>query len=296
MTRLGWAVGVLAAVLVGGCAGAQPGWGPGATPTGVPTTPAVPSEPGVASATVAVYYLGNERIWQEGNGQPVDRVKLYREFHRGPAGDGGPRDRTVKAVTEMLDGSSAYDPDYRTGWPSGARVLEVRIDGATVTVDIGGAERNNVGAEVADQAVQQLIWTVTAASGKTGVRLLLDGAEVSELWGHVAVGGVLRRAPALDVLAHVWLIDPQHDATVGRTFTVHVSGAVFESTIQLRVRQTDRTVLQRFVTVSAPAGGQFGEAKTDVTLPPGTYTIEAYAESAVDGRPQFLDNHTIRVQ
>jgi hypothetical protein len=249
------------------------------------------------SATVAVYYIGTERVWRESDGQPIDRIKLYREFHRGPAGDGSPQARTAKAVGEMLDRASAYDPDYRTGWPSSARVRQVRVEGDTVTVDLGGAERNNVGAEVANQAVQQLIWTATAASGKAGVRLLLDGAEVSELWGHVAVGGTLRRGKALDVVAHVWLIDPQHDATVGRTFTIHVSGKTYESTIHLRIRQSNRTVLQTFVTVAAPPGNEFGEAKKEVTLPPGSYTIEAYGDSGIEGGgPPFLDDHTIRVE
>ena len=103
------------------------------------------------------------------------------------------------------------------------------------------------------------------------------------------------RAKALDTLASVWLIDPQHGATVGRTFALHVSGATFESTIQLRVRQGDRTVSQKYVTVSTTSTGRFGEAKTTFTLSPGGYVIEAYAESAVDGRVAFLDDHSITV-
>jgi hypothetical protein len=284
--------GVAAAALLAGCdraptSTATPAVTPAVTPAA--STPAPPPAAGTGTTgsdarggTVAVYYLGTERGFQEGAG-PVERIRLYREFHR--LADGG----VAGAVAEMLRGA-AYDPDYRTGWPAGARVRQVRTDGDVTTVDLTGAAANNVGAEAAELAVQQLVWTVTAASGRTGVRLLLDGRPAGDLWGHVAAGGTLHRAPALDVLARVWLIDPQHGATVGRTFTAHVSGAVYESTVQLRVRQGERTVVQRHVTLTAA-----GEARTDLVLAPGGYIVEAYAESAVDGRELYLDGHTVTV-
>jgi hypothetical protein len=260
------------------------------------TAPTTPAGGGTATrVSLAVYYLGTERAWREDDGSPIDRVKLYREFHRLPAGDGGARARTVAAVTAMLT-ASADDPHYRTGWPDSARVRDVRVDPGLVTVDLGGARRNNVGAEAAEQAVQQLAWTATAASGESRVRLLLDGERVDELWGHVAIDGPLRRAAAEDVLAHVWLIDPQHGATVGRTFTVHVSGYVHEATIHIRVRQGDRTVRTTFVTVASD-GGLIGEARTRLTLPAGRYTIEAYApDQTGSGRPLFLDDHAVTVR
>ena len=291
-------------LVLGGCGAASGGTPPQATVPGSsagpagPTGPATsaPLDPATTSATLAVYYLGNERIWPEVGPLPVDRIKLYREFRRLPVGDGGPRARTEAAVAEMLDRSSASDPDYSTGWPAGARVRQIRIDGDTVTADLGGARRNSVGAEAAHQAVQQLIWTVTAASGRSGVRLLLDGEQVDELWGHVGVEGVLRRGPAAEVIAHVWLIDPQHGATVGRTFTVHVSGIVFESTVYIRVRQGDRTVHQTFVTLVGGTLSRHGEAKASLTLPRGEYTVEAFDSSAANGRDLFLDDHAITVR
>jgi hypothetical protein len=241
-----------------------------------------------------VYYLGEERLWREDDGQPLHRIRLYREFHQVPTGDGSPRAMTAAAITAMLD-ESAFDPDYSSGWPAAASLRDVSIDGDTVTVDLSAAAANSVGAEAAEQAVQQLIWTATAASDKPGVRLLLDGEPATELWGHVAVSGVLKRAAALGTIAQLWLIDPQHGSTVASTFTVHVSGSVFESTVQLRVRQGDQTVSDKFVTLAGGSEDQFGEAKTTMTLSPGSYVVEAYAESAVDGRVSFLDNHTITV-
>jgi Sporulation and spore germination/Immunoglobulin-like domain of bacterial spore germination len=283
------AAALLAVLGLSGCG--QPSTG--SPPIG--STPTLPAESEAAQATVPVYYLGEERLWREEDGQPVDRIKLYREFHQVPAGDSSPRAKTAAAITAMLTDGSAFDPDYSSGWPAAASLRDVSIDGDTVTVDLSGAAANSVGAEAAEQAVQQLIWTATAASDKPGVRLLLDGEPATELWGHVAVGGVLKRAAALGTIAQLWLIDPQHSSTVAPTFTVHVSGSVFESTVQLRVRQGNQTVSEEFVTLAGGSEDQFGEAKTTMTLAPGSYVVEAYAESAVDGRVSFLDNHTIIV-
>jgi Sporulation and spore germination/Immunoglobulin-like domain of bacterial spore germination len=288
-----YAAAILTAVSVGGC-GQPPN---GALPIAQPPIRSSPTPAGseAVEATVPVYYLGEERIWREEDLQPVDRIRLYREFHRVPAGDGGDEAKTAAAITATLAEGSAFDPDYFTGWPAAARLREVSIDADTVTIDLSGAATNSVGAEAAQQAVQQLVWTATAASGKPGVRLLLDGEPVSELWGHVSVDGVLKRAAPLDTVALVWLIDPQHGATVPTTFTVHVSGAPYESTVYLRVRQGDRTVSQTFVTLASVSGDRFGEAKTTMTLPPGSYIIEASGESAVGVGSSALDDHTITV-
>jgi hypothetical protein len=190
----------------------------------------------------------------------------------------------------------AADPDYRTGWPAGASVRDVRISGATVTVDLAGATRNNVGSEAAHQAVQQLVWTVAAAIGaEAGVRLLLDGRSVEDLWGHVDISGTLRKSPALEVRGLVWLISPQHGQTVGRSVELHVTGAVFEATVNIRVRQGSRTVQETFMTLDN-GGPAFGEGRLRLTLAPGTYTIEAYEMSAEDGSVLHRDDHTVVVR
>lgn len=254
-------------------------------PPGASATAGAPPGTGMAKATVAVYYLGNDR----------GRPRLYREFHAIPVGDGSAAAKTRAAVTQMLDGRTAADPDYASGWPASATVRQVRTTGDTVTVDLTGAAVSGATGEEATLAVQQLVWTATATSGKPGVRLLLDGAPAGRLWGQVDVSGTLRRAPAADVLGLVWLVSPQHGATVGRTFEVHIAGIVFEATAHLRVRQGSRTVSDQVVTLSTGAPAQ-GERKVSLTLAPGTYTLEAYEISPADGSEQHLDDHVITVR
>jgi hypothetical protein len=261
-----------------------------AGPTAVPAAPpeatdATAGGPGAATASLAIYYVGADA--QLG-------PRLYREFHRLPIGGGIAAAKTRAALTEMLSAGTARDSDYTSPWPAGTRVRDVRISGDTVTVDLAMTGAGPADGPTARTAVQQLVWTATAASGEPGVRLLVDGQPATTLWGKAPAGGTLRRAPAQDTLALVWLISPQDGDRVGRTFTVHLYGSVFEATVHLRVRQGSRTVTEQAVTVDAGAPA-FGEAKVTLTLPPGRYLLEAYEVSMRDGSAQHLDAHNVTV-
>lgn len=233
---------------------------------------------------VAVYYLGG----------PSDRPRLYREFAQVPLTTGSTDEQVTAALRRLLEQGHPADPDYRTGWPAGVRLRGAEVSGGIATVDLTGLTGRHVARDRAELTVQQLVWTATAVPGVSGVRLRLDGAPVDRLWDAADVSGVLRRAPAARVLAPVWLISPQHGDTLGRGFEVHVAGILPEATAQLRIRQGDRIVAERLVTLSA-AGPAQGEWRASFTLDPGEYTLQAYAVSLVDGREQHLDDHTVTV-
>lgn len=225
--------------------------------------------------------------------------KLFREFHPLLVGADSDQNRIAAAVAEALR-DSAYDPDYGTPWPGGATVHGVSIAGRTVTVDLG-----DVGpgprVDPPQLAVQQLLYTVAAASTYTsmkhadGVRILLDGAPVAKLWGTVDTTGTLHQAPQADVQAPVWVIDPQQNQGVGRSFSVHLAGIVFEATVNLRIRGTGgKVVFEQVVHLSAGAPA-LGEARVAVTLPPGRYTIESFFVSQNDSSVQGVDDHDFTV-
>jgi hypothetical protein len=255
--------------------------GPGPTGTGAP--------PIGTAVRLPVYYLGTAS----------NRTVLYREFRSLTPADGSLPARITAAVTEMLT-ARPLDPDYAGGWPAGASVRDVRLEGGVAVVDIAGAAANSVGAETAELTVQQLVWTVTAVAADAGtqvggVRLLIDGSAATDLWGHVAVGGVLTRAAALQTQAPLYLISPQHGDTVESTFTVHLDGAVFEATAQLWVRGPGgTTVVERTVTLSA-GGPSRGQAFVELTLPSGDYSLEVFYFSPEDGSVQGVDDHDITV-
>jgi len=85
------------------------------------------------------------------------------------------------------------DPDYMTPWRPASRVT-VSQKGDAITVDLSSDAFSNtqVGSELADRAVQQLIYTATAAALKAGtpattVKITVDGAAI-DVWGVVRLG------------------------------------------------------------------------------------------------------------
>ncbi|MEV4533053.1 GerMN domain-containing protein [Asanoa sp. NPDC049518] len=213
-----------------------------------PTVAVTPS-PVATGPLVAVYYVGPGR----------DRA-LVREFHRvAPGSD------AVRAALGLMFGTAPLDPDYASAWPRGTTVRGVTVAGDVVTVDLGGATPPSA------IAAQQLVWTVTAASGLPGVR--------------IGPGGdVLRRAPAVDTLASVWLINPQEgDVVRGGRVYVHVAG--FGSSARLTVVPGG---VGQDLTLRGGSPAQ-REAHLTLSLPPGTYTLTV----TLDG---VSDDHTVVVE
>ena len=261
--------------------------GPTGSTTGATPSPTSSGGGGqTLTASVPIYYIGAND-------------KLYREFHSIPVGNGLPAARVKAAIAQMLDGRTALDKDYSSQWPASASVRSVSVTGGVATVDLHGATVNGFDPAGNRAALQQLIWTATAFSGGTGVKLLFDGQPRATLWAsRLPVAGVLHRAPAVDVLAPIWVIDPQQGAVSGRSVTVHLAGIVFEGSIQMRVRSAIGAVLQtKTVQLSVGAPAQ-GTATVNLTLAPGVYTIEAYFFSMATSCdcPMGIDQHKFTVR
>ena len=260
-----------------------------ATPTGTatsaPTAPATTAPAG--TMRVAVYYLG------AGN---TRRPVLYREF-RSVSRDTA----VVKTAVESMLHLAPLDTDYRSVWPVSTEVRGVSISGTVATVDLTGHARTaSAGSEVENASLQQLVHTVTAAAPTvTGVRLRFDGQTKETLWGHVDTRGTLTRQPQTDILAPIWVIEPGHQARVGRTFTVRGVATVFEANVSWSVTRpgSSTTLASGFATATkgAPERGDWSVA---VTLPAGTtgdVVFTAWESSAQDGSVQWPDSKTYRV-
>ncbi len=251
------------------------------------SAPAAPVQGGPPSANLPVYYAGSTS----------SGPRLYREYHPMLVADNGPGAKAAAAVSAMLLRHSAFDPDYTSLWPEGVTVRSAVVKEDTVAVDLAGLPAGSGGADrpTVRTSLEQLIWTATAATGTTKVRLLAEGQPVTTFRGMAGLGAVLTRGPAVDVLAPVWLIDPQQGAPVGHTVKVRLAGSVFEGAVRLRVRTGSGAVVSDQPVKLSAGAPQRGEAQLSVTLPAGAYTIEAYVVSTRDGSEQYLDGHQVTV-
>jgi spore germination protein GerM len=259
--------------------------------TSSPATSSSPTANASASATptgsmrVAVYYLGGTR-------RPV----LYREFRTVPRSAG-----VVRAAVDAMLHLRPSDTDYRSVWPAATQVRGISVSGNVATVDLSGNARTaSAGGEVERASLQQLVHTVTAAAPSiTGVRLRFDGQTKETLWGHVDTRGTLTRGAQVDTLAPIWVVEPAHQARVGRTFTVKGVATVFEATVSWSVTRPGSTtkLASGFVNASIGAPGR-GDFTVNVTLPAGTtgdVVFTAWESSAQDGSVQWPDSKTYRV-
>jgi len=245
---------------------------------------ASPAAPPVSTTFAApVYWLGD-----------VDgKLKLYREYFSVRSGG----DKGRAAVTAMLE-REPYDGDYLPVWPKGTQVLGVDRAAGVATVNLSAAAQGTQAPpETAEMAVQQLVWTLTAADqdGQERVRLLVEGQPVRNLWeSGVSVTDPVGRSAGTDVLAAVWITDPRDGATVGRTVRLQGQATVFEATVSIEVRQGDRVVQQTFSTASTGAPGR-GIWSATLTLEPGAYEIRAFESSPADGTPLGVDSKRVTV-
>ncbi len=285
---------IVAVVLLGDDDGGQPGAGPATTtsatattsptsrptssPTSSPVTSSPTSGPVAGQVTVPVYYV----VDVQGVGP-----RLYREFHRVTRTG----DTVMTALKEMFTGQ-ANDPDYRSLWPASTRVLAVtKGETPTITVNLSGWA-TNLGSSFEAAAVQQLVYTATAADPSvTRVRITVNGQEPPS--GHLDVSAPQSRSPALETLGNVWVLAPEQGSTVSSPVVVRVYGTGFEGNVPLKVFRGGTEVASTAVTTMM---GGFATAQTTVSLPAGSYELRAYNDNGRDATLQLWDTKAFTVR
>jgi hypothetical protein len=301
--------GVVAGVLITGNDSNQQAGPPAGQPSpSVSATEPSGSAPHSASATttapagdfkgVPVYYIGQSRS----RSSVYNEFWLYREFRTVPDHGNGYIGSAIQAMLEL----PPLDPDYSTPWKPASSV-KVTQAGKSLTVDLSADafSGTNVGSGLAGLAIQQLVYTATAAASEAGtpadtVTITVDG-KPGDAWGVVRVGEPTGRADLVDVQAPTWVTSPQEGETVKAgdvKFTGY--GTAFEGTFLWEVRKRGGDVVAEGNTMGGSMG-TYGEFTFTAKLQAGDYTVEVYQPDMSDGEsprgPQmFLDNKDFTVK
>ena len=252
----------------------------GTMPDGPATS--APLETTQSSNKAPVYWIGRSG----GN------IFLYREFRDVPEQE-NPVTRALRAM--MSD--KPLDPDFFTPWQNPGK-LATSISGKDViTVDVSAdAFNSNLDADMAARAIQQLIYTATAAAASSGlidtgqqirVRILVDGHTDYVAFGHVQLGALMTRAAGL--VAPVWIIDPQEDAEVpGGSIKITGRSTSPGSKLHWQILQAadggSKTPFLTGETTAAAEQGQAGAFTLALTLPPGDYELRV-GQAGSGGEP-----------
>jgi hypothetical protein len=217
------------------------------------------------------------------------RQYLVPERHTVPA----TRAVAAAAVNELLRGRPVF-PGSRPPFAAGTRLLGIRIDGGTATVDLSREVLRGRPGDAQRYPLQALVHTVTqfrtvkrvvvAVEGRTSGAVA--GRSLDEFWD-VAPGQALTRDPTVR-LAPIALVDPGPGTLVkGGRLVVTGEASVYEANVSLRLRDgAGRVVAQGYTTAAtaAPGRGAFSGALT-FTAPgqPQRWTLEVFEVSAADG-------------
>lgn len=243
-----------------------------------PTTPPPRSEAPAQGAEqqLPVYWLGGAA------GDPV----LYREFRAVQNVD-----QPIAAAVAAMTRSRPADPDYTTPWSPASKVTASMSSDGGLTVDISrDAFARKVDAATARAAIQQLVYTATAAASSFGftqgpvpVTVLVDSRTGYRAWDTVTLGSAMTRDG--DALAPVWILDPSEGQRVkAEQVTVRGQGVAFENTFQWAVSDAAGTTVETgYATSGATGAGARGDFSFAVELKPGTYSVRVFEQDVSDG-------------
>lgn len=246
--------------------------------------PGTPPSSATASGTTglglqAVYFVGDTSVGP----------RLFREFHQVR---GGP---SPESAIEALE-RPAYDPDYRTYFPT-PFIASVEIRGDVIDVTLQGSSIHDrptgMSAIDAELAVQQLVYTVQAGAGsRAPVQFRLGRNPIDTVLG-IPTSEPITNQPQLDVLSLVSISDPVEGLQVEDSFIAHGAASSFEGNVPWELRDSGGIVVRRG---AATAGMEsylveWDTEPIDVSdLDPGRYTFVA---STDDGA--FTDTRTVVV-
>ncbi|WP_051298433.1 GerMN domain-containing protein [Arthrobacter castelli] len=255
----------------------------------------VPLESAETAAQTPVYWLG----------ESGRSVYLYREF-REVEHQGDPITTAISAMTT----AQPLDDDYFNPWqPASSVAASVSTDGV-ITVDMSAdAFARPLDAGMARRAVQQLVYTATAAAASSGltsqdeqiqVVILVDGHTGYRAFDHVTLGEPMVRDASL--AAPVWVIDPQ-DGTVfkGNKVTIKGRGVARDNILGWEITAVGASVARE---VSRPMTGSVklgpdgaGPFTFSVTLPKGSYELRVFQGDPGASRSQqrFVDSKDFAV-
>ena len=285
---------VPAALILSGCvATPQPGATESRAPSPLSTaqapTTSAPLETTQGSNKAPVYWIGRSN----------DNTYLYREFR-----DVAEQDNPVTRALRVMMSQKPLDPDFFTPWQNPKKLASSISGRNVITVDLSAdAFNSNVDSAMAERAVQQLVYTATAAAASAGlidagqqiqVVVLVDGHTDFLAFNQVRLGSPTARTPGL--VAPVWIIDPQ-EGTSMEDGALKISGRSTApgGTLRweiLRIDGSIKTVYLDGTTTASAETGQSGAFSLTVSLAPGHYEVRV--SQPADGNPAGNQNQDTR--
>lgn len=239
---------------------------PTAEPSPTPSAPvsSTPSPTGTVRMTPMFVYFASDH-------------GLVRELWQVPAGTPA----RAGALEAML--GTPRDPDYRSLWNPGTRVLGLSRSGGVITVDLSGeALPVSLGSATEALMVDTLIWTLTEAFEPTDtVTITVEGRPYES--GHLSFDRPQGRATGPNSPIRLVVDTPAQGATVDAPVRVAGLATAFEAVLEWTVTRPDGTTVADG-TARTDEGMTLAPFAFDLpTLDPGSYTLRVSVPDASGG-------------
>ncbi|HWH32126.1 MAG TPA: Gmad2 immunoglobulin-like domain-containing protein [Egibacteraceae bacterium] len=201
----------------------------------------------------------------------------------------------ARAAMEVLFAGETDDPNLDS-MVEGVEVLGADIDGDVLTVDVSGdIDPDGAGRGSAEEIAfaQQLAYTAAQFDGVRAVRLLVDGEEITDLWGHLDWSQPIEPDPFAET--PITIDEPGWGAEVPqRALTASGEANTFEATLAVRLIDPDGAVAEEeWITATSGSGtrGTWEHTFSSELDRPGTWAVEAEEpdpSGGEEGRPPLV--------
>lgn len=264
--------------------------GPATSPTATATASDDPTTVVPPMADVTLYYVG------EGARGP----RLFSEHQKVDS-----EDRATSALAQAT-GGQAFDPDYKSYWPSSIKIESVSFDGVgdsgSIGIRLSAAAADRPTGTSAKQALMQVDAIVRTAqeafSAKASVDFYVDTERQDRVLG-VDTSSPQTGGNDDDVLALISIGNLVDGATVpAGKLTVTGMAAAFEANVSWEIMLGgDAVIDQGNTTATECCTLKPYSFTTNIALAPGTYTVVVHDnDESGQGRPVNRDTKEIVVE
>ena len=214
-----------------------------------------------------------------------------------------PTEGVARAAMEVLFDEKPANPDLRTMAPPDAELLGVEREGDLLVVDVSQEiDPSSAGRGSMEELAfaQQLAHTATQFDGVRAVRLLVEGEEVEDLWGHYDWSEPVEPEPfaetPITIESPAWL-----EEVPAGTLTAKGEANTYEATLAVRLIDPDgKTVEEEWITATSGTGTRGTWEHTFSAKPDraGTWVIEAEEpdpSGGAEGRKPLVVRQEFRV-
>jgi hypothetical protein len=264
----------------------------GTTTTAAPAvTASIPTGPAYVEVS-AFFFADVENSWAEGPFLIPVAVEVEARD-----GGGGEAQLVHQALAALAAGPAAELEGFSTAVPEGSTVLGVSVETEVATVNLSGEFVGGGGTFSMMGRLAQVVYTVTAVDGISGVRFQIEGQPTTVFGGEgVMIDDPATRDEFESLLPAIMIESPAHNGTAGNPLVAFGTARVFEATVSIALTDDDGLIIWEGFTTATDSMDRRGDWAIEIPYDVDTAqwgSLIVWESSAEDGRQTNVREHRV---